>query len=59
MSELEVLIEGELIARIRINKAGRLSLDYEQSWRDSPSGYSLSVSMPLARRYPFLSSVGL
>jgi serine/threonine-protein kinase HipA len=48
MSELEVLIEGELIARIRMNKAGRLSLDYESYWRDSKDGYSLSVSMPLA-----------
>jgi len=48
MSELEVLIEGDLVARIRMNKGGRLSLDYEPGWRDSPSGYSLSVSMPLA-----------
>jgi HipA-like protein len=45
---LEVLIEGDLVARIRMNKATRLSLDYEPSWRDSPNGYSLSVSMPLA-----------
>jgi len=48
MNELEVLIEGDLVARIRMNKAGRLSLDYEPDWRDSPSGYSLSVNMPLA-----------
>jgi serine/threonine-protein kinase HipA len=48
MSELDVLIEGELSGRIRMNKAGRLSFDYEPRWRDSPGGYSLSVSMPLA-----------
>ena len=48
MSELDVLIEGDLIGRIRMNKAGRLSFDYEPRWRDSPNGYSLSVSMPLA-----------
>ena len=48
MSELAVLIEDDLVARIRTSKAGRLSLDYEPGWRNSPSGYSLSVSMPLA-----------
>lgn len=48
MNELNVLIEGELIGRIRMNKAGRLSFDYEPGWRDSPDGYSLSVSMPIA-----------
>src|SRR5271156_5958757 len=48
MSELDVLIEGELIGRVRMNKAGRLSFEYEPRWRDSPDGYSLSVSMPIA-----------
>jgi serine/threonine-protein kinase HipA len=48
MIELDVLIEGELIGRVRMNKSGRLSFDYEPRWRDSPGGYSLSVSMPLA-----------
>lgn len=48
MSELDVLIEGELIGRVRMNKTGRLSFDYEPHWRDSPNGHSLSVSMPLA-----------
>jgi serine/threonine-protein kinase HipA len=42
------MIEGDLIGRIRADKAGRLSLDYEASWRESPHGHSLSVSMPLA-----------
>ena len=32
MSELEVLIEGDRVARIHMNKAGRLSLDYEPGW---------------------------
>jgi serine/threonine-protein kinase HipA len=48
MSGLDVLIEGELIGRIRMNKTGRLSLDYKPHWRDSPNGHSLSVGMPLA-----------
>jgi len=48
MSELEVVIEGDLIGRVRMNKAGRLSFDYESGWRDSRNGYSLSVSMRLA-----------
>ena len=48
MSELDVLIEGELIGRVRMNKTGRLSFDYKPHWRDSPNGHSLSVSMPLA-----------
>ena len=48
MSELQVLIEGELVGRIETNRSGSLSLDYEPSWRDSPSSYPLSVNMPLA-----------
>ncbi len=53
MSELLVLIEGELAGRILAEKSGRLSLNYERAWRDSPRGYSLSVSMPLAEiTYP-------
>jgi HipA-like protein len=45
MSELEVAIEGDPIGRVRMNKAGRLSFDYESGWRDSRGGYSLSVSI--------------
>jgi serine/threonine-protein kinase HipA len=48
MSELDVLIEGELIGRVRMNKAGRLSFDYEPRWRDSTHGHSLSISMPIS-----------
>lgn len=47
MKELLFLIEGELAGRIRADKSGRLSLEYETAWRESPGGYSLSVSMPL------------
>jgi len=49
MSELLIMIEGSLIARVRAEKAGRLSLDYEAGWRESPQGHSLSVNMPLAQ----------
>ena len=48
MSELFIVLEGDLIGRIRADKAGRLSLSYEPSWRDSTHSHSLSVSMPLA-----------
>ena len=49
MSELLIVIEGSLAGRIRADKSGRLSLNYESAWRDSPQGYALSVSMPLAQ----------
>jgi serine/threonine-protein kinase HipA len=53
VSELLILIEGALAGHIRADKSGRLSLDYQNTWRDSPQGYSLSVSMPLAKiTYP-------
>lgn len=48
MSELLIVIEGQLAGRIRAEKTGRISLSYEEAWRTSPQGYSLSVSMPLA-----------
>ena len=48
MSELLAVVEGQLAARIRANKSGRLSLEYESAWRDSAQGYPLSVNMPLA-----------
>ena len=48
MSELLLLIEGELAGRILADKSGRLSLHYEKAWRESPQSYSLSVTMPLA-----------
>jgi len=48
VSELLIVIEGLLAGRVHADKSGRLSLTYEQAWRASPQGYSLSVSMPLA-----------
>jgi len=47
VSELLIVIEGLLAGRVHANKNGRLSLTYEEAWRASPQGYSLSVSMPL------------
>lgn len=53
MSELLILVEGNLIGRVRTDKAGRLSLVYEGRWLESRQGHSLSVSMPLAQiTYP-------
>jgi serine/threonine-protein kinase HipA len=53
VSELLVLIDGTLVGKIRADKSGRLSFDYESAWRDSPQSYALSVSMPLAEiTYP-------
>jgi serine/threonine-protein kinase HipA len=48
MSELLIVIEGTLAGSVHANKSGRLSLSYEEPWRASPRGYSISVSMPLA-----------
>ncbi|HEX4267672.1 MAG TPA: type II toxin-antitoxin system HipA family toxin [Steroidobacteraceae bacterium] len=48
MSELLVFIEGEPVGRVLADKSGRLSLRYENAWRESPQSYSLSVTMPLA-----------
>jgi serine/threonine-protein kinase HipA len=56
MSELLILIEGELAACAVADKSGRLSLTYEKAWRASPRSYSLSVNMPLAEvTYPHKS----
>jgi serine/threonine-protein kinase HipA len=53
VSEVLILIEGELVGRVRADKAGRLSLAYEDSWRESAQGHALSVNLPLAQiTYP-------
>ncbi len=53
MSELLLLIEGELAGRVLADKSGRLSLTYEEAWRESPQSYSVSVTMPRAEiAYP-------
>lgn len=49
MSELLIVIEGEVIGRVQSDKAGRITLAYEPSWLDAARAHSLSVSMPLAR----------
>jgi HipA-like protein len=48
VSELPIVIECLLAGRVRADKNGRLSLTYEEAWRSSPQGHSLSISMPLA-----------
>ena len=48
MNELLILIEGVVAGRVHAEKNGRLSLTYEEAWRASPQGHSISVSMPLA-----------
>jgi len=56
LSELLLLIEGELAGRVLADKAGRLALSYEKAWRESPQGHSVSVTMPLAEiAYPHKS----
>jgi serine/threonine-protein kinase HipA len=53
VSELLVVIDGNVAGRIRADKSGSLSLKYETAWRESRQGYSLSNSMPLAEiAYP-------
>jgi HipA-like protein len=46
--ELSIVVEGESFGRVHAEKGGRLSLEYETRWRESPEGHSLSVSMPLS-----------
>ena len=48
MSELLVVIEGEVSARLTADRAGRLSFAYESTWLDAPGAYPLSVTLPLA-----------
>jgi serine/threonine-protein kinase HipA len=53
VSELAILVEGQLAGRVQADKSGLLSLTYERAWREAPQSYSLSVSMPLAEvAYP-------
>lgn len=47
-AELLIVIEGEPIGRVHEDRRGQLTLDYAEAWRQSPNGYPLSVSMPLA-----------
>lgn len=53
MSELLAVIEGQVIGRLRVDRAGRLSFAYEDVWLTTEAAHPLSVSMPLARiEYP-------
>lgn len=47
-NELVVLLGGQEIGRVRQDDRGRLTLTYDQSWRDARDAYPLSLSMPLA-----------
>jgi serine/threonine-protein kinase HipA len=47
VSELLALIEGQVAARVRGDRYGRLSLEYEQDWLDAAQAYPLSVTLPL------------
>jgi serine/threonine-protein kinase HipA len=49
VSELLVVIEGEVIGRLTADRTGRLSFAYENSWLDTPRAYPLSVTLPLAK----------
>jgi serine/threonine-protein kinase HipA len=49
-SALAVLLGGKAIGRLQQNARGRLALTYDQSWREAPDAYPLSLSMPLTAR---------
>lgn len=49
-SELAVLLGGKTIGRLCQNTRGRLTLVYDQSWREAPHAYPLSLSMPLTAK---------
>lgn len=49
MSTLCILLEGQVIATAT-ELRGRLTMTYEETWRESDQGYPVSLSMPLARR---------
>ncbi|MET4315717.1 type II toxin-antitoxin system HipA family toxin [Bradyrhizobium sp. RT4b] len=47
-SELVALLDGREIGRVRNDARGRLTLVYDQDWRQAEGAYPLSLSMPLA-----------
>src|SRR5579864_4781322 len=49
ISELLIVIDATPVGRVRADRAGRLALEYEDSWWQSPQGYSLSVTMPRSK----------
>jgi serine/threonine-protein kinase HipA len=49
-SELVALLHGQEIGRVRNNARGRLTFVYDDSWRNTPNAYPLSLSAPLAAK---------
>ncbi|MCH8810999.1 MAG: type II toxin-antitoxin system HipA family toxin [Gemmatimonadetes bacterium] len=50
MGELVVLLNGERVGVVRQHRGGNLTLTYDQTWRDRPDAYPLSLSMLLVRQ---------
>lgn len=48
--ELVVLLGSHRVGRVWQDRKGNLRMRYEQAWRDDPTAYPLSLSLPLARR---------
>jgi serine/threonine-protein kinase HipA len=48
MSELLALVDGELLGRVRSDRHGLLTFEYEPTWLNLDHAFPLSVSMPLA-----------
>ncbi len=51
MTELLILIDGQIIGRISAQQGGRLELAYEQRWSTSTEAHSLSISMPFTQAH--------
>ena len=47
-SELVALLDGREVGRVRNDARGRLTLVYDNDWRQAEGAYPLSLSMPLA-----------
>lgn len=50
MTDLLVLINGDLAGVVEQQGSGALALIYERSWQERDDSYPLSLSMPLARQ---------
>lgn len=46
--ELIAVLDGQITGRVARDQRGRLSLTYDEVWREADNAYPLSVSMPLA-----------
>lgn len=47
-NELVALLGGSEVGRVRRDTRGRLTFIYDNTWREAPDAYPLSLSMPLA-----------